>query len=156
MPSFTSAVSSIALSLLIGPVVCFGQSIVETTSYDSSVDWPAPVRNVQHLEVEPTFEAIPVNRMGPALHPHEVIRSPAAQAAEAERIGGRRPRGSFYFPHHLSDHAPLQRSPAKLPHANLRETWKTPYSYGYFGASGTRHWSLHHGYRDRYTEWRLR
>lgn len=48
------------------------------------------------------------------------------------------------------------------PHPNIpgaREparTWKQPYSYGYFGASGKRHWGVHHGYRDRATEWRYR
>jgi hypothetical protein len=45
--------------------------------------------------------------------------------------------------------------PAMMRQANSRNTWKTPYSYGYFGASSTRQWSLHYGYRDRSTEWRL-
>ena len=50
----------------------------------------------------------------------------------------------------------IQPPPAMLPNANRSETWKTPYSYGYFGASGKRQWSLSHGYRDRYTQWELR
>jgi hypothetical protein len=44
---------------------------------------------------------------------------------------------------------------AAIPGAAAPKTaWKQPYSYGYFGASGKRHWSKHHGYRDRVTEWR--
>lgn len=46
--------------------------------------------------------------------------------------------------------------PADLPAAQRRSVWKTPYSYGYFGAKSKRHWTSHHGYRDRYTQWSLR
>ena len=41
-----------------------------------------------------------------------------------------------------------------LPGAGVDPVWKTPYSYGYFGAKSRRHWSVHHGYRDRSTQWR--
>ncbi|TWU60203.1 hypothetical protein Poly51_04780 [Rubripirellula tenax] len=51
-------------------------------------------------------------------------------------------------------HHQIQPVTASIPNAKRQETWKTPYSYGYFGASGTRQWSMHHGYRDRYIEWR--
>lgn len=51
---------------------------------------------------------------------------------------------------------PMQPRQARIPDARERPTWKQPYSYGYFGSSGNRHWGTHHGYRDRYTEYRYR
>ena len=57
---------------------------------------------------------------------------------------------------HLLHHHAQQVPPAVIPDAAQREVWKSPYSYGYFGASGTRRWTRHHGYRDRGKEWRLR
>jgi hypothetical protein len=153
------------LFLLLSTDVCLGQSIVESSSHGSSQKWPSPVRHaqyiesVQHIEADSGFDPVPMNAFRPPLHPHHVIMSPADQAADSDRIGGGRhghDRDRLHVPHHLSHHAPFQTSSARLPRASLRKSWKTPYSYGYFGASGTRHWSLHHGYRDRYTEWRLR
>ncbi|MEM9589624.1 MAG: hypothetical protein AAGA03_20240 [Planctomycetota bacterium] len=47
-------------------------------------------------------------------------------------------------------------TPPRIPQARERGTWKTPYSYGYFGAGSKRHWSVHHGYQDNATTWRLR
>ncbi|MCC9641784.1 hypothetical protein LOC71_05820 [Rhodopirellula sp. JC740] len=43
-----------------------------------------------------------------------------------------------------------------IPNATIYPQWKTPYSYGYFGAEGKRHWSRQHGYRDRSLQWTLR
>lgn len=51
---------------------------------------------------------------------------------------------------------PIQPSTATLPGGHERPMWKQPYSYGYFGASGSRSWSKHSGYRDRSTEFRFR
>ena len=31
-----------------------------------------------------------------------------------------------------------------------------PFPYGYFGASGTRHWQRHFGFRQAYTQWTLK
>lgn len=148
----------LAALLLLSPTESLGQSIVDPSSPNRSAEWPSPVRSVQHVEADPSFEPIPVELTKPPLHPHHVIAAPPPPGAEMERVRGPHHGGpdKFHFPFHPSHHAPLQASNAKLPRANLRKTWKTPYSYGYFGASGTRHWSLHHGYRDRYTEWRLR
>jgi hypothetical protein len=88
-----------------------------------------------------------------SLAPHRVILAPNRQPT-AEKQAIKHPR--FHHPHYWSQyHRPVQPAPAVLPEANQRETWKTPYSYGYFGASNKRHWTAHHGYRDRYTEWRL-
>ncbi|EMI53108.1 hypothetical protein [Rhodopirellula sallentina] len=43
-----------------------------------------------------------------------------------------------------------------IPGATVEPGWKTPYSYGYFGSEGKRHWTRQHGYRDRYLQWTLR
>ena len=51
---------------------------------------------------------------------------------------------------------PVETKRATIAGAREREVWKQPYSYGYFGSSHQRHWTKHHGYRDRYTEWRYR
>jgi hypothetical protein len=42
---------------------------------------------------------------------------------------------------------------AKIPDATVEPQWKVPYAYGYFGASGTRHWTKSSGYRDTYKRW---
>jgi hypothetical protein len=49
-----------------------------------------------------------------------------------------------------------QPEPAGIPDAVQRNTWKTPYSYGFFGGSRDRRWQRHFGYRDRGTAWTLR
>jgi hypothetical protein len=59
------------------------------------------------------------------------------------------------LPHLIHQHT-TRTSPAVIPSASQREVWKTPFSYGYFGANGSRHWIRHYGYRDRDKEWRLR
>lgn len=43
-----------------------------------------------------------------------------------------------------------------IPAATVQPRWETPYSYGYFGAEGKRHWSRQHGYQDRSLQWSLR
>ncbi|QDT06009.1 hypothetical protein K227x_44160 [Rubripirellula lacrimiformis] len=70
--------------------------------------------------------------------------------------GGGNPQGLTVPPITLAQRVKQQvrTPPATIPNARRREVWKTPYSYGYFGASGSRSWSNHHGYRDRYSEWR--
>ena len=51
--------------------------------------------------------------------------------------------------------SPVKRRPA-IPTATTHPMWKTPYSYGHFGPTDSRHWYRHHGYRDRYLQWTLR
>jgi len=60
-----------------------------------------------------------------------------------------------YHPPHSDMRRRFMPPQATIPQARQSPTWKTPYSYGYFGASGKRHWSLHHGNRDRATTWNL-
>lgn len=110
---------------------------------------PAPVRQAGHIHDHHWHE--PVAVMSPDLHQHQIIQAPGRK--KPSTIQRHHEKAQKYHPPHLSWHH-FQQSQAKLPMANQRETWKTPYSYGHFGASGKRHWSKHHGYRDRYTEWR--
>ena len=138
-------------------------AIAQSVPAAKSQAWPAPVRNVGYIEELPEFtesagyqssgylHAGPLNSLRTPLQPHHVIRSPDRGPAAANH----KSKGVPHPPHH-SFHRRVQPAPAMLPEANQREVWKTPYSYGYFGASGTRHWTKHHGYRDRYTEWRLK
>lgn len=48
------------------------------------------------------------------------------------------------------------RSRPRVPRATVQPSWKAPYSYGYFGSQGKRHWTRQNGYRDRYLQWTLR
>lgn len=89
----------------------------------------------------------------PPLPPHSILRAPTTKRPTPHHAAGT--RHSSNHPPHLSLHRRVVPPPATLPSANRRETWKAPYSYGYFGASSKRHWTMHRGYRDRYTEWRL-
>ena len=50
-------------------------------------------------------------------------------------------------------HEHKQPSQARIPQATVEPQWKTPYAYGYFGASGTKHWIRSSGYRDTYKRW---
>lgn len=88
----------------------------------------------------------------PSAHSHQILKAPGRKPKKHQRLSDELHKHSP----HYSFHQRLKSEPAKLPQANQRETWKTPYSYGYFGASAKRQWSLHHGYRDRYIEWRAR
>lgn len=80
-----------------------------------------------------------LTQMGP---PHFVIASPQIQAAQD--------------PSARSLHGPKRSYPVELSGATRVPVWKQPYSYGHFGASHTRHWSLHHGHQRSYTQWTLR
>jgi len=132
---------------------------------------PNPVRtagfagSVPELSWESGHEFVeselPLNALRQPTHSHHILRSPEKTLPQ-KNASGKHATTEHHFSKRLV-HPPyspyrrrMQPDPPTLPGGNQRETWKTPYSYGYFGASGTRHWSLHHGYRDRYTEWRLK
>lgn len=53
-------------------------------------------------------------------------------------------------------HADKMSRPPAIPTANRMPVWKTPYSYGHFGATRNRQWSFHNGYQQTYTQWTLR
>jgi hypothetical protein len=144
----------VLVAVFLDPAVLLAQSVPG----EKSQVWPTPVRNVDYVEALPEvaqpagYQSFgPLNSLRTPLQPHHVIRPPASRPAGANHQSKAVPR-----PPHHSFRRRVQPAPAMLPEANQRETWKTPYSYGYFGASGSRHWTMHHGYRDRYTEWRLK
>ena len=112
---------------------------------------PAPA---SEMHSHPIINGKPIRmHRNPRSQPHQLLVSPARQATHNHR-NSNRTNWSHHF--HQKHHKIIQPSPALLPEANSRPTWKTPYSYGYFGASRTKHWTIHYGYRDRVTEWRLR
>ncbi len=93
---------------------------------------------------------------GDPSHAHQILRAPMSQVPSGHSAKVKPHAKKLIHPPYSPHRRRMQPEPATLPGANQQEIWKTPYSYGYFGASGTRHWSLHYGYRDRYTEWRLK
>ncbi len=99
-----------------------------------------------------------VNELGMPVYSHEIIRAPRITSMDGSHRGydsGGSARRIAHLPH-LIHHSPEQAPQAVIPDASHREIWKSPYSYGHFGASSARHWKLHFGYRDRDKEWRLR
>ena len=101
--------------------------------------------------------------------PNTELPSHASHGSQASSSGHKNPRQRIHdevsakkekyrqtHPDHSSIRRRVQPSPATIPNGREREIWKQPYSYGYFGASGERHWAMQHGYRDRYTQWSRR
>jgi hypothetical protein len=159
--------SLLMFAAMLAPVASFGQAIPPSKSSQLAASghptqrvWPAPVRQAQYTEAMEgsiggaDLVALPVNALRDSmpLRPHQIIRAPNRQARSVHRQSGPAQPDLPQWSHHK----PIQPSTALLPEANQREIWKTPYSYGYFGASGSRHWTRHYGYRDRYTQWHLR
>lgn len=161
--------------LLATPAVTHAQAISSWSRAGSRAELPRPVRpnhtqQVTHTVVHPNHmpsefqtrslvgSPQTVTQGNPQLQPHDLLRSPAQTAHP--RAGGRHSNsGGKHSNHwawlHQKKHHPIQPPAALLPESNSRPVWKTPFSYGHFGASGTRHWSTHHGYRDRTVEWRF-
>lgn len=82
--------------------------------------------------------------------PHLVLRPHAPVSATSPHAAG-------YYPSHAASHRENVAGPRPaLPGATTLHLQKTPYSYGYFGASGRRHWSLHFGHQQSYTQWTKR
>ena len=105
-----------------------------------------------------TFPPTHAAGFAPAYHAsnspdHRVIRAPGHLPARHPAVGL---PDAAHSPHTATIHRRLQSRSAAIPHAAVRGVWKTPYSYGYFGASGERRWTRQHGYRDHYTQWTLR
>jgi len=180
--SFRMALGAIAI-LFLTPSMGLAQAIPDWDAPLAAAEFPEPVRSltsvpsVTNAKGDSSVAAQVVKH--PVMNPH---RDPSSYRTDAlvqdPRFAGQ--RNAHLHPHHvlvpttgqsnpksasrghqqvlddLKHHRPMQPPVAMLPESNRRPTWKTPYSYGHFGASGKRHWSLHNGYRDRVTEWRLR
>lgn len=83
--------------------------------------------------------------------PYDVIASPLRQPHREETLHFR----SKHHPPIIYREGP-QTERAVVLGANQVPVWKTPFSYGYFGTNGTKHWYSHYGYRDRRTVWSYR
>jgi hypothetical protein len=120
-----------------------------------------------------------MNDNGPSSTPHRILRPPAANPLRSTHSPysqapyGAAGSGSARSKHaatssakqiidetlhtegpllrHLHEHK--QPPLAKIPDATVEPQWKAPYAYGYFGASGARHWTKSYGYRDTYKRW---
>lgn len=95
-----------------------------------------------------------------AVPSHQIVRAPRIvhPGHDPADIAGQSPvslHEQHEVPPLIHQRTP-QLPPAVIPDASHREVWKSPFSYGYFGATGTRQWVRHYGYRDRDREWRLR
>jgi len=86
---------------------------------------------------------------------HSVIRSPNGTMGPDEKGLGRQLTEQYTDTHppHTSHRRRILPAPATIPAAIEQPRWKTPYSYGYFGAKPKPSWTKHHGYRDNYTQW---
>lgn len=105
--------------------------------------------------------------------PHRIIQPPASLVQQAAP-----PSIAFHSPPHLpgdsvhvsgdSVHVPAAHDtnrrghwwqkpePATVPGAIVEPVWRTPYSYGYFGAARHRHWQRHFGLKQSFTQWTLK
>ena len=130
-----------------------------TTPDASATRFASPVRIVQHeapvLNSHPAVTEIPVSdnilRSTAMPQPHQVIESPFRGPERHGKMAAHSPRHPPFLKHQLS-HPPR----AVVQEASREPVWKTPYSYGYFGASGSKKWHRHLGYRDRSIEWQYR
>ncbi len=127
------------------------------------VAWPEPVRQVDFVDDSASVLESQAFGFPPApTVPHQVLVAPNQLRPGDQDVGhfsggghfpgGRQAKPPVHHEHRL--HHQVRAVPATIPNAARRETWKTPYSYGHFGASHTRSWNRHYGYRDHMTEWR--
>ncbi|TWU39923.1 hypothetical protein Q31b_32390 [Novipirellula aureliae] len=95
--------------------------------------------------------AVPVQ----AVPVHPVIRSPNTLINPGKKDLGRQLVEQYAETHppRTSIRRRKLPAPATIPEAIEQPRWKTPYSYGYFGANPKPIWTKHHGYRDNYTQW---
>ena len=80
----------------------------------------------------------------------------------AEHAGGPQAKPEYPLQRHAEAtktkflHGDKTARAVPIPNANRVPVWKTPYSYGHFGASRNRQWTLHNGHQETYTQWSLR
>ena len=116
---------------------------------------PIPVLNPSHLVLEPPR---------PLKHGQIVESGIVDESVVVDQTGVAGPNNHATKPNvHLHEavrdhflHADKTPRPVAIDGAARTPVWKTPYSYGHFGASRTRQWSLHHGHQQSYTQWTLR
>ena len=115
-----------------------------------------PFKPALHIHTSPIVEeqALPSETsmsLGAMPQSHQIIDSPFRGTDRHGKIVTEGHRHPPVLKHHFA-----RPHRAVIPEANRQPVWKTPYSYGYFGASGSKHWHRHVGYRDRSIEWQYR
>ncbi|MEL6896403.1 MAG: hypothetical protein AAFP90_09900 [Planctomycetota bacterium] len=88
--------------------------------------------------------------------PHVILRPSAIQGGASQSRGIPAHNPSLAIPQHRSTtpaaghatHHHLHKHAVVIPGATTLPTWKTPYSYGYFGAKPHAHWNRQRGVLD--------
>lgn len=101
--------------------------------------------------------------------PHRIIQPPAPLVQQAEppsssglsetphvRADGRHGAAAARYEANRRGHGWQKPAPATIPGAVVESVWRTPYSYGYFGAGRHRHWQRHYGLQQAFTQWTLK
>lgn len=134
----------------------------------STARFASPVRIVDHRTgLQPVQPALPIHTSpivpeqtlpgvtsvsgSPAPHAHQIIDSPFRGTDRHGKVITHDHHHPPVLKHHFT-----RPQRAAIPEASREPVWKTPYSYGYFGARGLKHWHRHVGYRDRSIEWQYR
>lgn len=127
----------------------------------SSTEVPNQVLYGERMVQDSEITGLPISGLAAASTPRVDVLRPAS--GPKRPVGGIHPHAEawiqaspFKASVHRQQHAKHQTAGPSIPGATQRPVWKTPYAYGYFGASGKKHWSRSHGYHDRRTQWTLR
>ncbi len=95
-------------------------------------------------------ETIPGEFAGqPPLQTVEVTPVPHLVVRQQPYLDG---QGRLVDPRYAGSH----HDPVTIPGAASELRYRTPYSYGYFGARPKTHWSQHFGYLRQYNQWTKR
>lgn len=125
---------------------------------------PLPAANPPHWVLEQPApvtrhhgsEMVVVDELGNvAGHPgaaHETAVHPSAAHSSSAHND---PRQEAALGAHFI-HAEKMPRPTAIPGATRKPMWKTPYSYGHFGAARNRQWSHHRGHQQDYLQWTLK
>lgn len=144
----------IAITLVVG-FRASGQEPIEHLTADQKVYEtmydPTPLAVPPHLVLEPPKARYHVRTR--EFESEVVTDSGQDRSAEHHASAGVLPHEKV-AKHFL--HADKTTRAVPIPGATRAPMWKTPYSYGHFGASRNRQWSLQHGYQNAYTQWTLR
>lgn len=79
-----------------------------------------------------------------------------AEAQGTARVAGPRGTSPDHEAHRRGHWWQKKPAPPTIPGAVVEPVWRSPYSYGYFGAGRHRHWQRHYGARQSYTQWTLK
>jgi len=155
--------------------VALGQSYMPESPYPPAIHeipGPHPAAGIHPFPGRPTVPHLvlesprPQKPGHPGMHGHTGMNGhvqsgePVMVDEFGNVIQNHQPREKGTYPHEVVHdhflHADKMTPPPAIPQASRVPVWKTPYSYGHFGASRTRQWSFHRGHQEGYTQWTLR